>query len=550
MALQMPVNITPDVLSGFGGGVFDAASGLTVSWDVLGTPYMTAYRVVICANDAGSTQLYSTGKTVLSEPFYGVLPNGNVSPYTVTVSASDLATAGIANGNEYKLYITQWWGATDAESVTQQSASVIQALGVPTVQINQFINPITSRSYTFRGTYTQAQGDGVAWVRWTLYNLGTGTVVDDTGEVYGTSVLQYSYDSFLQGTLYALELQVETQNGQHASSGQQEIAVSYPINTASSIVTATQECGWDGISVNWSKPSSADEVTGYSLYRLDNGTGEFVKVASLQPDQYKLIDYAAKNGHTYTYQLWTEGSGRYLEMPVLSNPVTPCRWNVLLMAAELKQDGAYHPSSIYALSCNVELGGESNNSRNAYEDTFTGYPAYQASSNRYRTGQITAFVGKLDPQRNAYVGDTASYVDEIMALAASGKKLFIRDRKGNFRCVRINGAITSQVQNAYPNQATSVTIPWVETESSDGLNLYLIKGDALWPYDEIVDTTVSIDTETGYLIWTTPDGYVANEDGSSLSIDENGYLVQTLDNNAIQMADLTINQTGYLIARQ
>jgi hypothetical protein len=95
-----------------------------------------------------------------------------------------------------------------------------------------------------------------------------------------------------------------------------------------------------------------------------------------------------------------------------------------------------------------------------------------------------------------------------------------------------------------------VTIPWVETESSDGLNLYLIKGDALWPYDEIVDTSVDIDLSTGYLVWTTPDGYVVDEDGSGLSIDENGYLVQTLDNDVIQMADLSISKTGYLIAKQ
>ena len=549
MALQMPTNITPDVLSGFGGGVFDAASGLEVSWQVNGGPYMSAYRVDICENNASSTQVYTTGKKTLGTPFYGVLPNGAVNIFSVEIPAASLAAAGIENGNEYKMYITQWWGASDAESVTQQSASIIQALSAPVVSVDEFAYPITSREYTFTGTYSQAQGDGIAWVRWVLYNAQDGNAVDDTGEVYGTSVLQYSYDSFLQGTIYEIEVIAQTQSGQRAYSGKRTITVSYPIDMGSGLVTATQECGWNGISVSWDRPG-VDGITGYSIYRLDNTSREFLRLVSLPEDHTKLIDYSAKNGHSYTYQLWTEGSGTFLERPVASNQITPCRWNVLLIAAKMREDGAYHPEAIYTLACNLQFGEESNNSNNSFDDTFSGYPAYQQSSNRYRSGRITALVGKIDPKTNEYIGDTAVYVDELMALTTSDAVLFLRDRKGSFRNIRINGPITSQVQSAYPNQATVVNFPWVEVADAANTNVLLAKGDALWPYDEVVDTTIDVDVATGMLVWTRPDGYTERNRGSMLSVGENGHMLQTLDSTIVQKASMRIDPREHLIAEQ
>lgn len=550
MALQMPTNITPDVLSGFGGGVFDAASGLSVSWQVNGSPYMLAYRIVICANDTNSTQLYTTGKRTLSEPFYGVLPDGSVNMFTTSISASVLSSAGITNGAEYKMYITQWWGNSETDSITQMSASVIQAMSKPVVAINPFDYPVLGRAYTFTGTYTQAQGDSIACVRWTLYNGLTGAVVDDTGDVYGTSILQYSYDSFMQGTFYELELSVETQAGQFATSGKQSVTVSYPIETGTNLVTAVQECDWDGVSVTWTRPSGVSNVTGYSIYRLDNVDGSFVKLATVSADQNKLIDYSAKNGHSYVYQLWTEGSGTFLERPIASNEITPCRWNVLLIAAERKSDGAYHPTSIYTLTCNIDLGDESNNSKNSYSDTFAGYPAYQRSSNRYRSGRVTAFVGKIDYQTQEYVGDTATYVDELMALSTSNATLFLRDRKGNFRNIQIDGAITAKVHSQYQNQAVSITIPWVEVANAASTNLILVKGDILWPYDEVIDTMFGIDPSTGHLIWTYDDSYEPGVDGSDVYTVQNGHLMQTLNSTTVQMATLTIDRRGHIIANQ
>ena len=137
MALQMATNISPSTFAGVGGGVFDAEKGLQVSWQVNGNSPMTAYQIVLQKYDNNSTNLYTTGRISLASPFYGVLADGTVQYFEAeTITAETLASAGVTNGNSYKMVITQWWGSTDAESITQSSAAVIEAWSEPTITIN------------------------------------------------------------------------------------------------------------------------------------------------------------------------------------------------------------------------------------------------------------------------------------------------------------------------------------------------------------------------------------------------------------------------------
>lgn len=549
MALQMPTNITPDVFAGIGGANFDASEGLSVSWQVNGGPYMVAYQITITEIDDNSTQLYTTGKVTLPSPFYGVLANGNIQPFTATtITASDLSNAGIINGNEYKMYITQWWGNSDADSVTQQSASVIRALSKPVVSIT-YPTPITERMYTFTGNYSQAQGDDIAWVRWILYDNQQDAVIQDTGEIYGTNQLQFEYDALFAGKIYGIELIVESQSGQQVSSGIQTVNVAYPIGSESGSLVAEQKCNWNGVSVTW-QPATDENTTGYSLYRLDNTSSFYKKIADLDISQTGVVDYSARNNHTYTYQLWETSDTAFVQQPITSNQITPCRWNVLLLAASQDENGVYHPQAVYVFGSSVEMGDESNNSKNSIIDTFNGYPSYQQSSNIYRTGKLTAYIGKIDPGSNQYINDTSDYVDELMNLTTSNLVLFLRDRKGSFRQVKINGSITQKIQSKWANQASNITIPWVEIADASNANVILTNTDNLWPYDEVADTTVDVDPFTGSLNWTYPDGYLTGEKGSVLTVDSNGHLIQSYTGTIVQMADMSIDSREHLISEQ
>lgn len=748
MALQMATNITPDVFSGVGGAVFDAEDGLTVRWQVNGTPYLLAYEITLHEVDDNSTQVYDTGKVVLESPFYGVLANGDVQMFTAnTIPAEELASAGVVNGKEYQMYITQWWGDTDEMSVTSQSPAVITPLGAPTVEIDEY-ETINSRMHTFTATYTQAQNVQIAWVRWRLYDRSRNDVLlDDTGEIYGTAQLAYTHTAFFTDTIYGIEVTLETQAGQQATSGIQTIYVSYNTGAADGQVTAMQECGWNGVKVEWDSaknmmgrvtgeylftdndeltlnaqsvvtwtqksgeairftppysvvwagastglgarsttmptvlsfattagemslqaasvgsPASASlyaanalvgtvtvsgvtveqgdllyvlfspteltltvkkgdgsgtqsasvnitytqnaittvrlqgpqtcenlwieegtvngpidpetyaplyttdtyfltmfenqdlnagnsDTTGYAVYRLDNTTGDYMQVATLEVNQTGIIDYGARNGHSYTYQIWYMSDTIFTRLPLTSNEVTPCRWNVLLMATMPDEEGVYHPQAVYAFGANVETSEVSNNNKSAKQDTFTHYPAYQRSNSLYRTGKLTALIGKIDPSTNQYVNDTSDYADEIMRLSVSDMTLFMRDRKGNFRLVQIDGAMSQRIKDPWPNQAVTVTIPWVEVGDTSQMSVILDNSDALWPYDQVFDTTVWVDLATGHLMWETTADYEPNVRGSVLDVTTTGRLTQELESTEVEMADMSINEYYHLIAEQ
>lgn len=262
MALQMATNITPDVFSGVGGETFDADAGLDVSWQVNGTSPMIAYQIVIQSYNEESTQLYTTGKVALATPFYGTNYKGDVQFFQAnTISASALAGAGITNGNSYKMVITQWWGANDAQSVTQNSAAIIAAWSRPTLTLGELPDPITSRIYTFTATFDQMQGDTINWIRWQVAPADdTDNVLYDSGNIYGTSELRLDYDGLFTGVSYAVKCSVQTQSGMEVSTGWVTFTVSYPVSQPDGVLTAQVMCDTKGINVNW---SSARSTVGY-----------------------------------------------------------------------------------------------------------------------------------------------------------------------------------------------------------------------------------------------------------------------------------------------
>ena len=131
--LFQPTNIIPDVKGAFGNGTIDTADGLAVSWQVNGNTPMTAFSITIYTNDALSTQKYTTGKLTSGCPFDPSDWQGVPQTFTHTITAATLSSAGISNGNEYKLVIQQWWSVSD--SITQTSASVFLTRANPTLTL-------------------------------------------------------------------------------------------------------------------------------------------------------------------------------------------------------------------------------------------------------------------------------------------------------------------------------------------------------------------------------------------------------------------------------
>ena len=271
MALFQPTNITPSDLSGV--GTIDALNDLPVTWQVNGTGNtpMTAYQIDIMMNDTESTLLYSTGQVALSNPFYGADAMGNPQYFTATITAAALAAAGVVNSkdNVYKLLITQWWSA--GEYVQQSSASVFIARETPEVSITNFSPTITTVSYEFIGSYSQAQGDPIEWARWQISGSANNDVLVDTGRIYGIGELKTSYDGFLNGNNYIVRLSGQTVNGAEFDTGWQTFVADYEIEILDGAMTTCVRKDTDAVQISFPTP----------LYTMGVGGGDW------RIDEYK-----------------------------------------------------------------------------------------------------------------------------------------------------------------------------------------------------------------------------------------------------------------------
>lgn len=241
MALFQPTNITPSTLGGIGNGTIDVSKDLDVSWQVNGNSPLVAYQIKIMQNDTDSTLKVDTGKTTLSDPFYGKDFRGNVVFFETIIPSATMTTAGMVNGyaNGYKMTIKQWWNANDA--IEQTSASYFITRSTPTISMGNIgggSTYFTYQEYTFWSYYTQAQGDAIEWSRWELQAQENGkfATIDDTGYLYGaiaesvgtSIILDYYHNGFAVGVNeqnqtipieHRIKCTVQTVNGVQVDTG-------------------------------------------------------------------------------------------------------------------------------------------------------------------------------------------------------------------------------------------------------------------------------------------------------------------------------------------
>lgn len=282
MALFQPTNITPSSFSGLAAGTVDVTQNLTVSWQVNGNSPLVAYQIRIMQNTSASTQVLTTGKVTLANPFYGVNYKGETQYFSATITASQMSTAGMTNGyaNGYKMEIKQWWDANN--SITQTSASYFITRSMPTLTMDTVTDPMASRAYTFTATYSQAQGDAVEWMQWQVMSAdGSGNMVYDTGKIYGTGEIKMEYDGFITGSSYKVQCVVQTENGIEVGTGWTEFSVSYPSSLLDGTAYACALCDTDAVEITL--PPSVyitGEATGTISYKENELGNTVISLAS------------------------------------------------------------------------------------------------------------------------------------------------------------------------------------------------------------------------------------------------------------------------------
>ncbi len=478
MAIFMPQYVIPDVRSGLGLGVVDATQNLTVSWKITGQSALVSFAITIMSNTSASAQLYTTGKISTGCPAYGTTSSGEPQFFSYTISASALSTAGITNGNEYKIVIQQWWSAT--ESVTQSSASVFVTRAAPTLSISAIgtSGVIGARYYTFTGNYAQAQGDVLNWFRWRIaYANQTDNPFYDTGNISGTMDLSCYYDGFFTGSDYKIRLTCQTENGVEADTGWVSFSCNYQVSQTVGEVTAGCVGGTDAVLVDWSSMEETldPNVQGFALYRRTGTASELVKIAETDNTVFQIYDYsAASQQGPYFYYLFPVGATTYVSAPLVSGGVSPCWWNwTLLVCDATDNENIFTVSSAYRFRLNVASGTVSNNNTPNLLQNFTPYPKVQLSPQNYRSGTLEALLGAVDwtSGQPEYI-DTLAWEKALRALSVSQSPMFLKNRKGDVIRIKLSAAVTTTTSDETKEQMQTVGLPWVEIGSADGIGLY------------------------------------------------------------------------------
>lgn len=273
--LFQPTNITPDLRGSFGGGVANMIKPyLTVSWQVNGNTPMTAFEITFYKNDGSGDQLYTTGQLTDGCPFYGFDPSGNAQLFTYSIDTIPLNRAGMYNGHEYQMKITQYWGSNGENSVEQLSPSVFVTRSQPVFIIdNKDGTPIGTTIATrtlevVARHQNQSSSGSILWIRWMLRN-SEGTILKDTGKLYGSVTPTFTYDGLLPGQ-YAINFSCETEYGMMYPGTWNTIPVSYSTSTSGIPVVASKACnGESAVSVRWPRLQSIPLVTQEGMVRDD-----------------------------------------------------------------------------------------------------------------------------------------------------------------------------------------------------------------------------------------------------------------------------------------
>lgn len=542
--LYQPSNVSPDQVNGT--GTVDITAGLDVSWRVNGDSAMTAYKIDIYQNNAASTLVYSTGKVTLATPFWGVSYNGEIQYYTATIDAATLTGAGMSNGNEYKLLITQWWSADD--SVQQYTASLFITRAVPTLTLTSIPDPVTSKQYSFTATYSQAQGNGMKWVQWEISEEGNeSNPFVDTGPIYGTGELRVDYDGFLNGTTYVIRCTAESANGIDVTTGWVSFSVEYEVSSAEGSVSACMLAGSPCVWISWDQVEAAD---GYSIMRRNVNESRLTLIADVEATTGQIRDYSAESGQTYIYYVFPVGALSYLTEPMVSPRVPVQYWFWSIVEAEPIDDTGKNFSAVAAYNFRYGSGGVgegtiSNNNSPSVSANFTRYPTWQGTTPNYLTGSVSGYIGTISNDRRTY-SDTIAQSMALYALSNTTNALFLVDPKGHFLRIKISSAISIATDHKKKEMPQTATVSWVEVGSTDGLHIIMYPGGDFYPVDRVILSTLEIDTATGALLWETPDDYTGT--GSHLYLSD-GSLMQN-DDGPFNSATMTLDQSTGIVSAE
>lgn len=202
---------------------------------------------------------------------YGTVKTGSTTT-SINISKTNLIKAGmyLTIGSETRLitnYDAETGVATTQAFTTSPTENApytvycdyvisndtyFKARTTPTLTLVEVPSTITTKSYTFQGVYTQAQGVNYKYFVWTLYN-SKGVEIEKSKEL-STGQIQYRFDGFISDNIYGISLFLENQDGVTLKTPIQYFTVNYAMPEIANAPSIEVLCDKTALRVKWSNP--------------------------------------------------------------------------------------------------------------------------------------------------------------------------------------------------------------------------------------------------------------------------------------------------------
>lgn len=434
--------------------VIKIASGLTATNVVQYTLMIGTQKRTIIAYDT------ATGNATVSPSFTNLYASGTayiVADERVAVATTSAFTPAPALGTQYTAYSA----FVDTPNYFFK-ARTLPALSVATD------SPLASRKYAFVGTYSQAQGTGIKYHIFNLYDE-SNILLDTTGQIYN-GLLEYTYDAFVSGFEYFIELIVVNQENVEITTVPEAFSVSYGTLALDKKPTLTNLEDSNAIQITWEYATGlTSPLVGYVVYRQKVGEAKIGKIAEVNTDMNSIIDYNVANQTEYIYIVYLSTESE-LGISMTSDPITSCWWG--WSATELLKisDNTYTTRDIFLFNANLQSGDNVQNLDQTIFSTYSKYPKSSVGSSNFKTLGFSALLNRVNQTTHIY-SDTIPLKNSWDDFVARGNHALLKDPKGNVYYGIFQNP-TARVSDMVGSQPVTINISFTELGSTNDITVY------------------------------------------------------------------------------
>lgn len=430
-----------------------------------------------------------------------------------------------SESNSTSVYIRQSgeWSEIVGTRVAQGSGTDLVTGGY--VNTNGFYPVTTTPIAYFSATYSQAQNDPINWVRWriAMYDPITkkrGQYVFDTGTIYTTNLI-VNIPPLVENNTYSIACTVETASGVQVSTGT-TLLVFYQNNDVDIDITTTASSYDGSILLKISDPTNTlGSVSVYQKNQQDNVLSYLWKYSLQNTEGIKLFTQRSTIPYSLSFFGW-RGDDIISKTTIENKTYCSNAYYLYITEKDESNSGVYHVVASWKFGNNISIGGISNNNAPNFLTNFTKYRLKQPTARMGKTGSLQALLSNV---ANGKYQDTALQMENLYAISQCRNPMFLKDPKGNLYMVTISAPISQTINVKSFEQRVTVSIPWEEIGSADGVSIIQTPNDQGWVGDNSMLQLVRfvVDPETGMLQVIYPDNYM----GTTFALPQNSLLANT-----------------------